>query len=189
MIPRAWAAHSVEVLLAGALCGIGVPARSQPPALGVQRSLGQCPVLRTGEFSALLDGPAQWVGTLRQGEVETLGRAVDWRRERVLVHALGTKPSLGYGVSAQRVEARGASVWPTVMLRLTQPEPGAVTATALSRPCVVLTLARGRWKAVRVANEAGRTLGVARVQPGHPRALPPVSDTGLVPNTPVPAPR
>lgn len=189
MIRRAWSACSARVLLSVALCSMGAQARSQPPALGVQRSLGQCPVREMGEFSALLDHPAQWAGILRQGEVETLGRAVDWRQERVLVHALGTKPSLGYGVSAQRVEAGGASEWPTVMVLLTKPEPGALTASALSRPCLVLTLTRGSWRAVRVANAAGRTLGVARVRPGHPRAvhpLPPLPDTGLVPSHGVP---
>ena len=93
----ALAARSATVLLTVALAGHLPQARAQAPVLGAQRSLAHCPVATTGEFTAVLDNAAQWSATVQQGEIEALGRAVDWPRERVLVVALGTRPSLGYG--------------------------------------------------------------------------------------------
>ena len=152
---------------------VGAPSAGADAAglqVQAQRSHAQCPLAGQDERSLLIDNAAQWRATLAADETQALGRAVDWRHERVLVHALAQQPTLGVRVAAVALGPQPAGASPPLGLRITRPAADSMAATALSRPCVVVAVARGGWRALRLvdADAPGRTLAQATI--GTPRA-------------------
>lgn len=111
----------------------------------------------------------------------------DWQTARGIVlaggeslaqapHALiemGVRPTGGYGIAVARAAALSGEV---VVLSATfvSPPPGSLRTQALSSPCVLVQLPRGRFNEVEVRNPSGETRARGgRAQPGAPAVEPP----------------
>lgn len=148
---------------------------SAEPVLA-QRGHAQCPLAGTDERTLLIDSAADWRIVWAVDEAAALGRAVDWARERVLVHALAQQPTLGVRVEAVAIGGASAGGVPRLGLRVTRPGPNEMAAMALSRPCVVVAVARGSWQTLQLvdADRPERALATATVGPAEagPRKFP-----------------
>lgn len=113
------------------------------------RAHGVCPMGGQKRGVHMLTSVQDWQKTLTQAESGALGRRVRWGRERVLVYALDSKPQLGTQLeSPGSLRISGGVLWWPIVLRT--PEPEAMTAAALSRPCVIAAVPRRGWQRVRV---------------------------------------
>lgn len=167
---RAWLAAALAAALA-------LPACAGMDSLKVlaQRGHAQCPLAGTEERTLLIDSAADWRIVWNVDEAAALGRAVDWPRERVLVHALAQQPTLGVQVDASALGTATGEV-PRLGLRVTRPAAGEMAAMALSRPCVVVAVPRGAWQALQLvdADRPERTVATVQVGPveAGPRKFP-----------------
>ena len=92
---------------------------------------------------------------------------------------MGARPTGGYGLAV----ARGAVLrGETAVLKATfvSPSPGSLRTQALSSPCVLVQLPRGRYSAVEVQDPTGV------VQARWPQALAPVAAPDAPAETPAP---
>lgn len=80
---------------------------------------------------------------------------VDFDRERVLLVAMGQKPSTGYAVGLASTELDVAGVTATVRVHWGEPEPGRLLAQVLTCPAALLVLPKGSYEVVRVVDQMG----------------------------------
>lgn len=140
-----------------AFAAAALPAAAHLPAdITTQRSHANCPLAGQDEQALLIDQPAQWTAMLSASEAQALGRPVDWRRERVLVVALARQPTAGIGVALAPEVPHQSREALTARLIVTRPGTDEMAALVLTRPCVVATIPRGGWRAVKVQTEHGR---------------------------------
>ncbi len=124
--------------------------------VAAQRSQSLCqwaPVAADdGAKTVLLDSAAAWQRHVLAGAGAPASlRTPRWAQEQVLLHVLPEQPTMGVRVSALRVQPG-----PVLVLQVTRPARGQMSAMALSRPCVWVVVprqtARG-WK-VRVQDSS-----------------------------------
>ncbi|CAN7395955.1 protease complex subunit PrcB family protein [Rhizobacter sp. LjRoot28] len=122
------------------------------------RSHAQCPLAGDRPAAWLVESAAQW-SSLAQGTAErAAGTPVDWSRDQLIVVSIGMKPTLGHQVAASSdsVSLQGRDA--RLAVNVSAPAPDAMTASALSHPCVVLRVARRNWQDLTVVDQAGATL-------------------------------
>lgn len=155
---------TLAVLAFGAAACAG-PAAMHP--LAAQHATMQCPLASADPAQALLvlDNERQWAGALRADEAATFGRAVRWAEERVVVFALAQQPTLGTRVALDKPQAELRQGVLQLTLRIERPPADAMTATALSRPCVIVAVAREGWLQARAIDTDGATLAAASADP------------------------
>jgi hypothetical protein len=111
----------------------------------------QCPLPGRNTRLLSIDSPREWEDTIEhQDEVTALGRKVRWSREQVLVYALDAKGPVGVRLESPSRMLRlsqGILYWP---IRQTPPDAGRPKSTALSRPCVLVTIDRAYWHRIKV---------------------------------------
>ena len=193
---RATLAVAAASAAAAGMLAMSACAGVAAPAVPAQRSHAQCPLAGTEARSLLIDSAADWQAVWPGDEAAALGRPVDWEVERVLVHALAQQPTLGVRVEAVALGAPPAGAMPRLGLRVTRPAPGAMAAMALSRPCVVVAVARGHWRSVLLvdADRPAQLIATASIGPADagPRKFPhagPAPGADLLQPLPGAAPR
>lgn len=128
-----------------------------------QASFAQCPVGGSVDRPTLrvFESAAQWQSETRLNERATFGREIGWSRERVVLFALAQQPTLGVRIhlDSERVAARNGVL--RVPIEVRRPGAAESSATALSRPCVMLAAARAArrgWHSVQVVDVTARVL-------------------------------
>ena len=172
---RRLAAGAGRVWLAGWLAGWAALAAAQATETSqvpvtLQRSHAICPVPGRQAGAWLIDDAARWATLLAAREEPLLGRAVAWGREQVLVVALAEQPTLGIRITVDEQAERAMFRRLHLAARIERPRAGEMSATALSRPCVIAVLPSDPWKRATVQVEGQRV--VARsVAAGPPRVV------------------
>lgn len=158
MVSRAY----VAVWLAWALTAVPAAAETLVPVEAVHGS-ASCPFAGDEASVRVIDSSAQWTSST-SAEVRTLfGRDLLWDRERVIVFALGRQRTQGYRIDpAERLLVERDGVL-TLPVRIRRPE--GMAATALSRPCLVVSVPRDTWRSVQVTEAPrGRVVASATVR-------------------------
>jgi hypothetical protein len=108
---------------------------------------------------------AQWAALWKQhaGTAQPAAPrpAIDFKREAVIVVALGRRPSAGWSVEITRVEHLGAET--VVHVRETRPPPDALTAQVLTQPHHFVRVPRPRGP-VRFVDDRAEGVGTAPVR-------------------------
>lgn len=144
------AVGGLTLLLGAGSLAAGAPSSASGVPVLVTRFHTQCPMAGTTVDVRTLRSPQAWADTLTLDETQGVGRPVQWRREQVLVYAMGRQSTLGVSIEpASRTLTLRAGVltWPVRELR---PGPGEMAATALSRPCLLAVIKRNTHQSVRV---------------------------------------
>lgn len=134
------------------------PTAAAPTAVRVlaTRSHMQCPLPGKNTRTLSIDSPGEWDDTIEnQNEITALGRQVRWKHERVLIHALESKP---YG--ELRLESptkvirlsQGVLYWPVRQWShdFVRDKDEKRSKPALTRPCVMAIIDRAYWQRIRV---------------------------------------
>ncbi|KMQ75744.1 protease complex subunit PrcB family protein [Marinobacter subterrani] len=75
-------------------------------------------------------------------------RDIDFQREKVVLAAIGQKPTGGFGVTLQSSEIVDDTLNLTV--RVMEPGPGAMVTQVLTTPCAVIAVAAEGWSDIRI---------------------------------------
>ncbi len=150
------AAASVAALAISIATG-SASADTLVPAEAVHAT-AQCPLAGAESSLGVIESSAQWSSLLSADARSLFGREVLWDRERVVVFALARQNTLGHKVelSARLFEERAGVL--TMPVRIQRPAPDRMSATALSRPCLIVSVQRDGWRTVRVTEARGRVL-------------------------------
>lgn len=122
------------------------------------RSHAQCPMQGERPTVRLVDSAAQWSTLARSSAERAAGAPVDWSRDQLVVVSLGMKPTLGYQVAAGSDSFSLQGQKATLAVKVSAPAPDAMTASALSFPCVVFKVQRRAWQDLTVVDQTGATL-------------------------------
>jgi hypothetical protein len=87
----------------------------------------------------------------------------DFRREVVLLIALGTRPTAGFELQLVDDHASLDHTAATLRMRERKPGPDDVAAQVLTTPCLGVALQPGAYESVQVLLEDGTRLGVTAV--------------------------
>jgi hypothetical protein len=172
-----------RLALAAAALSSACAATHRPPGPSsvtatVVRTSTQC----GGEAS----GPsARWIGTAgafhaAMGAGGTFGSEMgtpDFRKEGVLALFMGQRPTAGYGLALHDPTVAIANRVATVVVRVEEPQPGAMVAQVLTSPCLLIRMPRQGIQQIRVVDPSGAQIATANVgvppemrerQPGYP---------------------
>lgn len=142
------------------LIGAGSVAAGPLP-VGGSRSHVQCPLASREPATWVIDSESGWHA--RQAATpsdEALGRPVRWSRERLLIYSIGLQPTLGHSVRLAGTDfARLGTRQLGLRIEVRHPAPDEMAATALSSPCLVVAVPRGRWRSVQLLDADGVPLG------------------------------
>lgn len=134
-----------------------VSADTLVPAEAVHAT-AQCPLAGADAALGVIESSAQWSSMLSADARSLFGRDVLWDRERVVVFALARQSTLGHKVElSERLLEERAGVL-TMTVRIQRPAPDRMSASALSRPCLIVSVQRDGWRTVRVTESRGRVL-------------------------------
>jgi hypothetical protein len=99
---------------------------------------------------------AEWDTLWRQHAPEQQAPSVDFNRQTVIAVFMGTRPSAGFEVTIETVEAGRDGV--VVRYRASRPAPDAMAAQILTSPFHIVSVSRfeGRARFVPVDADAGR---------------------------------
>jgi hypothetical protein len=122
------------------------------------RSHAQCPLAGDRPAARLVDSAAQWSSLARTSAERAAGTPVDWSREQLIVVSLGMKPTLGHQIAAAGDSLSLMGRDARLAVKVSAPAPDAMTASALSHPCVVLRVQRRAWQDLDVVDQTGTTL-------------------------------
>jgi hypothetical protein len=114
------------------------------------RAHSTCPMQGSVRSVRSVDSEREWRDTLSFDEIDAVGRRVLWSREKVLVYAMATQPSVGIllepATSALRL-SQGTLWWPVKRTSQTQNGP---PITVQSRPCLIGLVNRAQWHQIRI---------------------------------------
>jgi hypothetical protein len=101
---------------------------------------------------------------------------------------MGVRPTGGYGLAVARAAVlRGERV--TLSATFVSPPPGSISTQALSSPCVLVQLPRGRYGEVEVLDQTGAVRATGgRPQPPAPVPAAPAAPEGAPPDAPAAPP-
>jgi hypothetical protein len=148
---------TVGVTIGMVACAAPTEAPSRWP-ISSARSHAQCPFPGERPMARLVDSEAQWPASAPAPAERAAGAAVDWSRDQLLVVTLGMKPTLGHEIAAagDSLSLQGGDA--RLSVKVSAPAPDAMTASALSHPCVVLRVPRRTWQGLTVVDQAGATV-------------------------------
>ena len=78
-------------------------------------------------------------------------RSVDFERERVVLAALGQKPTGGYSVTLVSSAIEDDTLELVVSIR--EPQPGMLVTQALTTPCAAIAVTASGWSDIRITPE------------------------------------
>jgi hypothetical protein len=165
-----WVLACAAALLAG--CGLGLPWVSRGVDIEV-REVGRSLYCNTAgeEARAVLLDDAQAVLDWQAGRGITLAGAESLAQAPHAVVEMGLRPTGGYGLAVARAAVlREARV--SLSATFVSPPPGSIRTQALSSPCVLVQLPRGRYDAVEVLDQTG-TVRASGGRPPPPGATQP----------------
>jgi hypothetical protein len=151
----------VQVVSAGPTCGEqgeGVTARLLASADDLRAAMAPQDTQGGGE------GGAQPPDTLGAAEPQAKEVAPDFAREAVLLLSMGQQPSAGYALELARPVAFVKGKVAALQVVVRSPAPGAMTAQVVTRPCLVVKLAKEGLDEVKVANAEQKVLAGVKLR-------------------------
>ena len=150
-------------LLLGLLACAVLPAWAAGPVIETRFSQ-QCMLASNEPALRLFDDVASWQAFNAQEPLPAFAKAPDWRRQRVLVFTLGTRPTPGYVLSLKASHLRRSDH--TLQLDVTEQRPAtdAFLPQVLTQPCLIVMLRKSGWQAIQIRDaDSGDTLSVVRL--------------------------
>ncbi|HEY6005941.1 MAG TPA: protease complex subunit PrcB family protein [Anaeromyxobacter sp.] len=147
-----------------AACAAHRPRGPSSVTASVVRAGAQC----GGEAS----GPsARWIGSEGAfraamgagGVFGTEAATPDFRKEGVLAVFMGQRPTAGYGLALHDPTVVIQDGVGKVVVRLEEPQPGAMVAQVLTSPCLLIRMPKQGIRQLRVVDPAGTQLASANV--------------------------
>lgn len=157
---RAVSHHGQRTLVGLLLICAGAATAGPLPVSGARGHV-QCPLASRDPVTWVIDRETDWraLQPVTSGD-EALGRPVRWSRERLLIHSIGLQPTLGHSVRLAGTEfTRLGARQLGLRIEVRHPAPDEMAATALSSPCLVVAVPRGRWRSVQLLDADGVPLG------------------------------
>ena len=153
----------VWITLATLALGVGCaqPEAGTDAALPVQAlySDSQCVGLERTTVVWIADAEAwrSWHGRITSARLPAPSPpAVDFSREGVLVLAMGSRSTAGYGLSLAEKSAVVREGVLTVRVDWSEPPPGALLAQVMTSPCLLMKVPTAPFDQIRVVDQQGR---------------------------------
>ncbi len=153
----------VWITLATLALGVGCakPGAGTHAALSIQKlySDSQCIGLERPTVIWIADAEAwrSWHGRVTSARVPAPPLpVVDFSREEVLVLAMGSRSTAGYGLSLAEKSAVVRDGVLTVRVDWSEPPPGALLAQVMTSPCLLMKVPTAPFDRIRVVDQQGR---------------------------------